>query len=60
MRPENPFLPPSLRAAPADSPSVRGNSVAEMRAYLEAGVDGLFSDDPALGRAAVDAFRPPR
>jgi glycerophosphoryl diester phosphodiesterase len=28
-----------------------------MRAFLEAGVDGFFTDDPALGRAAVDGWR---
>jgi len=29
-------------------------SVAEMRAYLRAGIDAFFTDDPALGRRAVD------
>ena len=54
MRPENPFLPTGMRAAPVDSPSRRGDTVSEIRAYLEAGVDGIFTDDPAAGRAAVD------
>ncbi|WP_306397048.1 glycerophosphodiester phosphodiesterase [Telluria beijingensis] len=57
MRPENPFLPPALRAAPADSPSQRGDAAGEIRAYLEAGVDAIFTDDPATGRKAVDAIR---
>lgn len=56
VRPENPFLPAPLRAPPVDSPSVRGDAATEIRAYLEAGVDGIFSDDPAIGRAAVDGF----
>jgi len=56
MRPENPFLPPALRAAPAASPSQRGNAVGEIQTYLEAGVNAVFTDDPASGRAAVDAF----
>jgi len=56
MRPENPFLPTPLRAAPGDSPSVRGDAAAEIRAYLDAGVDGVFSDDPAVGRAAIGQF----
>ncbi|KFI05815.1 glycerophosphodiester phosphodiesterase [Massilia sp. BSC265] len=56
LRPENPFLPVSLRAAPATSPSGRGNAAAEIRAYLDAGIDGFFTDDPAVGRAAVNAF----
>ncbi|MBQ5964829.1 glycerophosphodiester phosphodiesterase [Massilia sp. ZL223] len=56
LRPENPFLPLSLRAAPVTSPSQRGNAVAEILAYLNAGIDGFFTDDPAVGRAAVNAF----
>jgi glycerophosphoryl diester phosphodiesterase len=56
LRPENPFLPVSLRAAPVSSPSQRGNAVAEITAYLNAGIDGFFTDDPASGRAAVNAF----
>jgi len=56
LRPENPFLPVSLRAAPATSPSQRGNAQAEITAYLDAGIDGFFTDDPAVGRAAVNAF----
>ena len=57
MRPENPFLPTGLRAEPVDSPSQRGDAGGEIRAYLEAGVDAVFTDDPATGRVAVDAFR---
>lgn len=56
MRPENPFLPTPLRVAPTESPSVRGDAVAEIRAYLDAGVDGVFSDDPAVGRTAIGEF----
>jgi len=56
LRPENPFLPPSLRAEPVASLSQRGNAVAEIRAYLDAGIDGFFTDDPAVGRAAVDGY----
>ena len=29
-----------------------------MRAYLAAGIDGFFTDDPALGRRALDGFAP--
>ena len=29
-------------------------SLREIRAYLSAGLDGFFTDDPALGRLAVD------
>ena len=57
FRPENPFLPSALRSANPASPSERGDSVAEIGAFLRAGVDGIFTDDPALGRAAVAAQR---
>nr|WP_238482261.1 glycerophosphodiester phosphodiesterase [Noviherbaspirillum aridicola] len=54
FRPENPFLPTNLRLGDPKSPSTRGNLAAEIRAFLEAGVDGIFIDDPAVGRAVFD------
>ena len=57
LRPENPFLPVSLRRQDITSLSQRGDAIAEINAYLKAGIDGFFTDDPALGRAAVTAFR---
>ncbi|MDQ1813245.1 glycerophosphodiester phosphodiesterase [Massilia sp. CCM 9210] len=57
LRPENPFLPPSMRRGNAASPSERGDAVAEITAYLNAGIDGFFTDDPAVGRAAVAQFK---
>lgn len=57
LRPENPFLPVSLRRPDVTSPSQRGDAGAEIAAYLKAGIDGFFTDDPALGRAAVAAFK---
>lgn len=60
LRPENPFLPTSMRAAPLASPSQRGDAGGEIRAYLDAGVDAVFTDDPATGREAVDATRKQR
>lgn len=56
LRPENGFLPTSLRKTPASDAMARGDSVAEITAYLRAGVDGFFTDDSAVGRAAVQAF----
>ncbi|MFN3440021.1 MAG: glycerophosphodiester phosphodiesterase family protein, partial [Acidovorax sp.] len=56
LRPENAFLPAGLKKAPATDGTVRGDSVAEITAYLRAGIDGFFTDDPAVGRAAVQAF----
>lgn len=57
LRPENPFLPVSLRKPDVTSPSQRGDAGAEIAAYLKAGIDGFFTDDPAVGRAAVAAFK---
>lgn len=56
FRPENPFLPSSLRLPDVNSITQRGNMIAEITAYLNAGIDGFFTDDPGQGRAAVDAF----
>ena len=55
FRPENVFLPKDLRSA--DGPSARHpeGSLAEMKRFIDAGVDGFFTDDPALGRRAIDA-----
>lgn len=53
FRPENPFLPPASRQG-AENARNPDASVAEMREYLKAGIDALFTDDPALGRKAVD------
>ena len=44
-----------IRADPAARNEA--GSIREMRAYIEAGIDGFFTDDPALGRRAVDAGR---
>ncbi|MFZ6742011.1 glycerophosphodiester phosphodiesterase [Undibacterium sp. JH2W] len=57
LRPENPFLPPSMRQGDPASLTQRGDSIAEITAYLKAGIDGFFTDDPAIGRAAVTAFK---
>jgi glycerophosphoryl diester phosphodiesterase len=52
-RKENAFLPPALRSAGPDS--APGNLAALFGLLRSAGVDGVFTDDPAL---AVAAFRP--
>jgi len=54
FRPENRYLAPQFRnAAPITTRNDAG-SVAEIRAYLQLGLDAFFTDDPALGRRAVD------
>lgn len=58
FRPENSFLPASLKGNPTSDATARGNSVAEIQAYLKTGLDGLFTDDSAVGRLAVDTFKP--
>ncbi|KAF1046638.1 glycerophosphodiester phosphodiesterase [Xylophilus sp.] len=57
LRPENAFLPAAYQRAGGDR-TQRGDGAAEIAAYLRAGVDGFFTDDPAVGRAAIAAFRP--
>ncbi len=56
FRPENPFLPRNLRRGDVQSPSERGDLAAEIAVFLQAGVDGIFADDPAIARQAVDRF----
>ena len=57
FRPENAFLPRSLWRG--DDPATRHEqgSLAEIRAHLAAGIDAFFTDDPRLGRQAVDPWR---
>lgn len=57
LRPENAFLPLRLKSAPVGDGTQRGNARADMEDFLRAGIDGVFTDDPAVGRAAIDALR---
>ena len=54
FRRENMFLPLELRSS--TDPAGIGDLAAELRQFLELGVDGFFTDNPDIGRAAVDAF----
>ncbi len=54
FRPENVYLAADFRQGD-DSARNPAGSIAEIRAYLAAGIDGFFADDPALGRQALDA-----
>ncbi len=54
FRAENAFLPRKLRSSSARAR--RGNLGAEIAAYLGAGMDGFFTDQPDLGVRARDAF----
>ena len=57
FRPENHFLPDTLKSEDGDTARNPSGSVREMQHYLAAGIDALFTDDPALGREAVDGIR---
>jgi glycerophosphoryl diester phosphodiesterase len=56
FRPENNFLPTPLKTTGQPSTRHTTGSVAEIHEYLKAGLDGFFTDDPAVGRMAVDTF----
>ena len=54
FRPENQYLAADFRNdAGANARNPEG-SVAEIRRYIAEGLDGFFTDDPALGRRAID------
>ncbi len=51
FRVENQFLPLQFRSS-ADG-NAPGDLVGELRAFLRAGVDGFFTDNPAIGVQAA-------
>ncbi|MDB5726307.1 MAG: glycerophosphodiester phosphodiesterase [Novosphingobium sp.] len=53
FRPENRFLAKDFRNGGDDNARNPAGSVAEIRRYLDEGLDGFFTDDPKLGREAV-------
>jgi len=53
FRAENHFLPGDLRSS--DVPVEHGDLAAEISTFLAAGVDGFFTDHPALGKVARDS-----
>lgn len=54
FRPEQPYLPAGLPRSGEGARDEAG-AVAEMQAYLATGIDGLMTDDPALGLRALQA-----
>jgi glycerophosphoryl diester phosphodiesterase len=54
FRAENEFLPPDLKLG--SEPAAHGDLEAEIRRYLERGIDGFFVDFPALGVRARNAY----
>ncbi|GLQ99408.1 glycerophosphoryl diester phosphodiesterase [Dyella mobilis] len=55
FRPENQFLAKNFWQGSDPKIFNRAGSVAEIRAYLRAGIDAFFTDDPAIGREALDS-----
>ncbi|WP_338765562.1 glycerophosphodiester phosphodiesterase [Massilia sp. METH4] len=53
FRPENRFLAADFRDGAGEHARNEAGSIAEMRRYLALGLDGFFTDDPALGVKAV-------
>jgi len=54
FRAENGMLPPALRSS--NDPEANGNLREEVRAYFEAGLDGVFSNHPDQAAAARDGL----
>jgi glycerophosphoryl diester phosphodiesterase len=54
FRAENEFLPGDLKIGSV--PAGHGNLEAEIRRYLERGIDGFFVDFPAIGVSVRDAY----
>ena len=55
FRPENRFLAADFRNGEGENARNPAGSVAEIKRYLQTGIDGLFSDDSALARQAIDS-----
>lgn len=54
FRPENAYLPRDLWLGSDPGTFNEAGSIAEIRACLDAGIDGFFTDAPAIGRTALD------
>lgn len=53
FRAENPFLPSNLRSG--EERTGHGQLALEVKAYLDAGVDGIFTDHPDIAAQARDS-----
>ncbi|CDG82005.1 glycerophosphoryl diester phosphodiesterase family protein [Janthinobacterium agaricidamnosum NBRC 102515 = DSM 9628] len=53
FRPENQFLAADFRDGQGPNSRNEAGSIAEMKRYIDTGIDGFFSDDPGLGKIAV-------
>lgn len=60
FRPENNFLAKDLKCNQAETEAAKrceSGAKKEFEMYFKAGVDGVFTDDPALGRKALDEYQ---
>ena len=56
LRSENHFLPDYLDCSANAAEYCEAGALKEFELFFKAGVDGVFTDDPALGRKAADLF----
>jgi len=56
FRPENYFIAADFQDASGPAARNEAGSIAEMQAYIRQGIDGFFSDDPGLGKRALDTL----
>jgi len=56
FRAENTFLPNEFDAG--TDPTALGDLEGQIHAFLKLGMDGFFTDQPFLGRKAIDSFKP--
>lgn len=59
FRPENNFLAKDLKCSQNEADAAQrceSGAQKEFEMYFKAGVDGVFTDDPGLGRKAVDTY----
>ncbi|GAB2538036.1 glycerophosphodiester phosphodiesterase [Rhodanobacter koreensis] len=54
FRPENEFLAKDFWRGADPKTFNEDGLIAEIRSYLDAGIDAFFTDDPAIGRKALD------
>lgn len=57
FRPENQFLAASLKCQGSAQQRCESGANQEYQQFFKAGVDGVFSDDPALARKALDTYK---
>lgn len=55
FRPENYFLAADFRGGGGEAEPNEAGSLAEIGRYIATGIDGFFTDDPAIGRRAITA-----